>query len=196
MAAPSGVRHGSSHKTSDFSSVDDSSDSDGETEPAKNFFRRISTNKGIKTSICYRKVMTARHLVKPELIVHKTGWAAKVRKQTHGYDEKTGDRNTGCLEVEHMRWLFEWFQGFELKNALDSHRKKPKKVSEPLGTASVALAVADHQYMQNRPAVPAGRLGVGKAQTQNPVTFPPHPAIIGKGLPATKQGWSNLLLNN
>ena len=36
---------------SNVTSAEDSSDSDGETEPAKNFFRRISTNKEIKTSV-------------------------------------------------------------------------------------------------------------------------------------------------
>ena len=36
---------------SNITSAEDSSDSDGETEPAKNFFRRISTNKEIKTSV-------------------------------------------------------------------------------------------------------------------------------------------------
>ncbi|KAK4010668.1 hypothetical protein OUZ56_019800 [Daphnia magna] len=34
---------------------DDSSESDGETEPAKSFHRRFSTNKNIKSSVCTRE---------------------------------------------------------------------------------------------------------------------------------------------
>lgn len=52
MAAAFGVRsHSSVQKAPDFSSVEDSSDSDGETEPARIFHRRISTNKEIKTTV-------------------------------------------------------------------------------------------------------------------------------------------------
>lgn len=54
MAAAS-VRLAAGQESSVFSNVsvaEDSSDSDGETEPAKNFLRRISTNKEIKTSVC------------------------------------------------------------------------------------------------------------------------------------------------
>lgn len=53
MAATSG-RRGSARVISEFSSVasvEDSSDSDGEFEPAKAFHRKISTNKEIKTSV-------------------------------------------------------------------------------------------------------------------------------------------------
>lgn len=52
MAAANSARStASGHKMSDFSSVYESSDSDGETEPAKNFHRRISTNREIKTLV-------------------------------------------------------------------------------------------------------------------------------------------------
>ncbi|XP_070213170.1 diacylglycerol kinase delta-like isoform X4 [Littorina saxatilis] len=66
MAATSG-RRGSARVISEFSSVasvEDSSDSDGEFEPAKAFHRKISTNKEIKTSVCQKEGYMMKHTSK------------------------------------------------------------------------------------------------------------------------------------
>lgn len=47
------VRLASVEKLSGMASQADSSDSEGETEPAKAFHRRISTNREIKTSVSW-----------------------------------------------------------------------------------------------------------------------------------------------
>ena len=39
--------------TTTSEACDESSESDGETEPAKSFHRRLSTNKEIKCSVCH-----------------------------------------------------------------------------------------------------------------------------------------------
>ncbi|XP_050417388.1 diacylglycerol kinase delta isoform X2 [Patella vulgata] len=55
MAAPTVGKLGSSEKMSEISGQDESSESDGETEPARVFHRRISTNKEIKKSACIKE---------------------------------------------------------------------------------------------------------------------------------------------
>lgn len=65
MAATRG-RRGSSRVMSEFSSVtttEDSSDSDGEFEPAKAFHRRISTNKEIKTTVSFQFEFRMREVI-------------------------------------------------------------------------------------------------------------------------------------
>ncbi|KAI8770758.1 diacylglycerol kinase delta isoform X9, partial [Biomphalaria glabrata] len=50
MAASRQQKSVSKNKAVDFNALEESSDSDGETEPARIFHRRISTNKDIKTA--------------------------------------------------------------------------------------------------------------------------------------------------
>lgn len=49
-------------KVVDYTGQDESSDSDGETEPARIFHRRISTNKDIKTSVSSEAVCLVEYV--------------------------------------------------------------------------------------------------------------------------------------
>lgn len=57
MATSLKGKRSSKAKTKELPSQEDSSESEIETEPAKAFHRRISTNKEIKTSVGHRKML-------------------------------------------------------------------------------------------------------------------------------------------